>query len=243
MKDNEFILLAKEHGIDVALSISAREDNKDWKCPVCKSEVKITSQESYETLLEHVEDPNKFSHPNRDAYRCINQECICNDPKHNVFWNYHGEMYGGFYIEDEDFIGENNAPFGSIERKFNIEIHKKGYKDCKYLSPLLCLGLLQPYIEYHYKADVMGNVVKRWFSIKFLKKSESGDYSYGFTTCWSTWKYLHYSFSSQIKFYKKNKNLTVLKEAFKPSFNRSWDVICFENIIKILYWKYYKKIK
>jgi hypothetical protein len=243
MEKEEFIRITKEKGLEVALAMSARQENKDWKCPICKSPVKIAGQESYETLSEHVTDPNATSQPKRDAYKCTNQECICNDSKHDVFWSYNGEMYGGFMIDDEEFIGENNAPFGSFERKMNVEIGKDGLKSEIYLHPAWCLWLLQPYIEYHYKGDVMGNVVKKWFTVEFLKKNERGEYSYKFSTCWSTWKHKWFDFYSKIKAYKEHKQLNVLKSAFKPAFNRAWDHRWFEGAMKILFWRYYKKVK
>jgi len=243
MEEKEFVKIAKEKGLEVALAMSARDENKGWTCPVCESPVEITSQEQYETLGEHVTNPNAESHPKRDAYRCTNKECICNHPDHNVFWNYNGEMYGGFRIDDEEFIGENNAPFGSFERKMNLEILKCGVDDNKYLSPALCLWILQPYIQYHYKGDVMGNVVKKWFTIEFLKKNERGEYSYQFTTCWSTWKHLWIDFSSKLKAYKEHKDIKILESAFEPVYNRAWVYRWFETTIKLLFWRYYKKTK
>lgn len=244
MKEEEFIKIMKNEGIETALSISAREENKGWLCPVCKSPVLISSQEQYETGEEHVIDPNRESYPKRDAYRCTNSDCVCNDEKHKVFWNYNGEMYGGFMIDDDDFIDQNNAPFGSFERKMNLEIHKCGVKDRIELSPALCLWFLQPYIQYHYKGNVMGNVVKRWFTIEFLKKDrDRNEYCYGFNFCWGTWSFLWREFKSKIIAYKEHKDANLLKTAFERTYNRSWEYIWFENTIKVLYWRYYKKIK
>lgn len=243
MEDKEFIKLVKEKGLEVALSISAREENKNWLCPVCKSPVKISGQKNYETLSEHVSDPNAEERPLRDAYRCTNKNCICNSEEHDVYWNYNGEMYGGFYIDDEEFIGENNAPFGSFERKLNVESRKCGVKDKTYLHPALCLWLLQPYIEYHYKANVNGDVVKRWFTIEFLKKNERSEYTYGWSTCWRTWSFLYGRFKSQINAYREHREIEILKSAFEPSLNSSWDYRWFNSAMKIFYYKYYRLIK
>jgi hypothetical protein len=243
MEKEEFIKLVKKEGMDAALSISARDENKDWKCPVCISPIVITGQKEYQTGSEHVTDPNITEHPKRDVYQCTNKECVVNEEKHNVFWNYNGEMYGGFRIDDEEFIGENNSPFGSFQRKLNLEISKNGVLDKKELSPAWCLWFLQPYLQYHYEANEMGDVLKKWYTIEFRKKDDRGEYSFGFHTCFKTWDYLWRMFQSKISAYREKKDVKILEAAFESSFNRAWVYRWFETAMKIRYYILYIKIK
>lgn len=48
---------------------------KDLKCPFCYSDLKVTHQEHYQDLSEHVCNPN--GRPSlKDGYDCLNQECL-----------------------------------------------------------------------------------------------------------------------------------------------------------------------
>jgi hypothetical protein len=44
-------------------------------CPFCKGELKVTHQDHYEDLSEHVSDPNGTPSL-KDGYECLNEECI-----------------------------------------------------------------------------------------------------------------------------------------------------------------------
>ena len=65
----------------------------------------------------------------------------------------------------------------NFSKKSEVEIYKKGLKSKTYLPAFLCLWFLKPYIEYTYKGDEWGNVLKKGFKIKFLKKDENGEYT------------------------------------------------------------------
>ena len=60
---------------------------KTYKCPFCKSKLKVSGKREYETLEEHVFDPN--GEPSSKDY----WECTCNKSK-GVFWGIDGDMYG-----------------------------------------------------------------------------------------------------------------------------------------------------
>jgi hypothetical protein len=44
-------------------------------CPFCKGELKVTHQDRYQDLCEHVSDPNGTPSL-KDGYDCLNEECI-----------------------------------------------------------------------------------------------------------------------------------------------------------------------
>ena len=136
-------------------------------CPKCKSELISGDMKEFETLSEHVCDPNKQNYPKRPTWVCSDVNCDTN--KYGMFWNESGEIYSDKWVNDEFFIKNNSGPFGSFERRTNVEIYKKGVKNSQYLSPFLCLWVYKPYIVYNYKADEDGNVLKKSKKLKFLK--------------------------------------------------------------------------
>lgn len=247
MEENEFLKLLKEHGnFNIVNSIIARENNKGWLCPSCKSPVVITKQERFETLEEHVCNPNMEVHPLRDAYQCSDKNCITK--KNNIFWDYNGDRYGsvkkdGDWVMDDKkyFIDDNDSPFGSYRRRINVEIYKVGLKDNVFLSPAFALWFLQPYIQYDYVADNNGKILKTKRSISFLKKDKrSGTYSYKYIPFWRTWSFLYNNFIDNIRIYNENDDISSLNNAFEPAFNRAWVYKWFEKFTKIFYKKYYK---
>jgi len=60
------------------------------QCPECKIELVISSEKRrYETLLDHVSDPNGKS-PMRSCYVCPNEKCCLFE---NAFWDSQGDFY------------------------------------------------------------------------------------------------------------------------------------------------------
>lgn len=57
------------------------------KCPYCKSGLTEAGKKRYETMIEHISEPNMEEHPLRKTY-----ECNCEEGKH-YFWGYTGEVY------------------------------------------------------------------------------------------------------------------------------------------------------
>lgn len=92
------------------------------ECPYCFHELIIVGQARLQTLEEHVSNPNgKVSL--KDKYSCSNN--ICETHKYGVYWNEYGEKYSQKYENKLRYIDNNDAPFGSLERKLNVEISKK----------------------------------------------------------------------------------------------------------------------
>lgn len=134
-------------------------------CPKCHEKLVEGEPRKFETLSEHVSNPNMESYPLRITYVCKNPNCECS--KDDVFWNETGDYYGMGNIEFED---DKYSAYPSFARRMEIEIYNKGLKKRTYLHPALTLWVLKPVIEYNYKADNNGNVVSKSWSLKWLKK-------------------------------------------------------------------------
>lgn len=59
------------------------------KCPFCNKELNIGEDKEYETLLDHVLNPNQESFPLRPTYFCTCEKSF------DCFWNETGEFYMG----------------------------------------------------------------------------------------------------------------------------------------------------
>jgi len=121
------------------------------KCPVCKSELIVLEQKYLETLIEHVENiPPSL----KDSYICSNSNCASH--KFNIHWNEYGETYSDFSNREFfQFIDNNNAPFGSYQRKSNVEIYKKD-ENKKYKIFGWTLE-----IEWKYKSNLDGDILSK----------------------------------------------------------------------------------
>jgi hypothetical protein len=211
---------------------------ENWLCPVCKNKLIKTGEEFYQTGSEHVCDPNREINYKRSKYECSDTACISR--KLESFWNVDGELYGGTtkidgkYVSLEDYcIGKNPGPFGTLERKLNVEIYKKGLKSKTYLHPFLTLWIYKPYIDYHYISNYNGDVLKKGWEIKYLKKDDrNGNYCIGVVSCFSIWKFLWKKFKRK----SKNQKLDFEKD-IKNRFNRDWIHRWFETFILIFYKK------
>lgn len=60
------------------------------KCPNCKTELSAGPEKRYETLLDHVSDPNADGYPERPTFICENTSCEL----HKIaFWDEYGDFY------------------------------------------------------------------------------------------------------------------------------------------------------
>lgn len=211
-------------------------------CPKCHKPLISGKEQRYETLSEHVCDPNNTTRPLRPTLVCNNINCPAS--KEDIFWDSYGDFYG--WNKKFEFDDDINSAFPSNSRKLDIEIYKKGLKKEIRLHPALMLWLLQPIIEFKYKADEYGNVLKRWWIIKWLKKDKwykKDEYGY----------HIYYTFPlvhiySHIKYnirlltngsdvYLKSES----KEIFKPlpKWDKRWWRYVEKFIDKIILIKYY----
>ena len=62
-------------------------EDKKMSCPFCKSILQRGEQRKYETLIDHVSDPNMEDYPLRDTWVC---SCKKSD---DLFWDFFGDAY------------------------------------------------------------------------------------------------------------------------------------------------------
>ena len=133
-------------------------------CPVCRSELMITGMERLETLIEHVENPNGKPSLKR-KYECFNKSC---PSRGTVMWDEFGELYIIDFRQSQklQFIDNNDGPFGSSWRGINVEVEKK---DENFI--LLHLGFIKFRIEWVYKSNENGDILKKAWFIQILHRS------------------------------------------------------------------------
>lgn len=158
---------------------------KEMNCPKCHKRLVQGKDREFETLTDHICEPNREHYPLRPTFICNNPQCPAS--KEDLFWDEWGALYG--YSRKLEFDNNINSAYPSFERKTDIEIYKKGLKSKMYLPPCLMLWFLQPMIEFTYKADEYGNVLKKGYKLVWLKKDN-----------WKPWVkdrfgyHTHYSF-------------------------------------------------
>ena len=199
---------------------------KTMYCPKCHNELINGKERRFETLCDHVCSPNIMDYPLRPTFSCSNPECECG--KQDVFWDDSGDIYGGFGIE---FKNDRGSAYPSISAKLDTEIYKKGLKRAIYLHPCLTLWLLKPVIEYNYTSDDCGNVLKRSFSLKWLKKDRWRPwmmdrfgyhtyYSFPIPIIYRSLKNTKKMFNECSELYIKNKVVDILKPI--PDWDERW---------------------
>jgi hypothetical protein len=143
-------------------------EKKIMFCPMCYEKLQNGEERKFETLTDHVCDPNREDYPLRPTWICTNAKCECG-LSNDIFWDETGDIYGGFKLK---FPDDRDSAYPSHSRKSDIEIYKKGLKKQTYLPAFLMLWFLKPMIEHNYKGDEWGDVLGRSFKLKFLRKDK-----------------------------------------------------------------------
>lgn len=92
-------------------------------CPACKARLVFCKRGHYETLDEHVGNPNGIV-SKKDTFTCPNE--ICDVHKHQVKWLFDGEGPFTKYPSPEiNYIDNNDAPFSTWHRQYNAEKERK----------------------------------------------------------------------------------------------------------------------
>jgi len=86
-------------------------EDKILKCPFCKSKLILGDKKRYETVVEHVDNPNINQYPLRNTYLCN-----CEDSK-GVFWDIYGDIHSLEF--KNNFINKNTSAINSDSWKFN----------------------------------------------------------------------------------------------------------------------------
>jgi len=135
---------------------------KQMKCPRCKSDLVQGKDMPLETLSEHVCDPNGTPCM-KPSYHCSNPNCEAGHE--HVIWDQDGETYGG---RDIKWIDDNNAPFGSFQRKCNVEIYKKdeNYQLCR--IPCWPLKDWKVKVNYYYGSNEDGDILSRKAGLEWI---------------------------------------------------------------------------
>jgi hypothetical protein len=130
------------------------------KCRFCEqTELVQGKYEEFETLSDHVSDPNALRRPLRETFVCADDKCLANTVA-NGFW----DAYGDFYYKNWDteelkpyrgYSGDYPA-YDSHASSTDTEIYKNNENFTFYKGLKWRLG-----IEFKYKADNNGKVLKR----------------------------------------------------------------------------------
>jgi hypothetical protein len=150
----------------------------DMLCPVCRKPLVRWQEMRLETLDEHVFNPNLLPSL-KWAYQCLDEKCSTRT--HGIFWNDMGDLYiqRGFnqppmdYKEDCAFINGNNAPFGTFQRKANVEIYKKDENRKLFTFPTWFPGILsgmKVWSNWHYQSNENGDILRKRLSLNWITK-------------------------------------------------------------------------
>lgn len=148
------------------------------KCPICFTDLSIGEKQKYETLSDHVCDPNGDL-PYRITFVCENKTCKLHQ---NSFWDSEGEFYTSlsfsevddiFNVPESDRWTDTNknschAAMGSFARKVWFEV---SYKE---QTKKIFFGKYGFFIKAIIEADDDGNILKRRYKIEWLEKDGNG---------------------------------------------------------------------
>jgi hypothetical protein len=133
-----------------------KNEEKAFLCPACKSTLVPGLAKEYQTLDEHICNPNQESFPERPTWVCSNGACGAYT---DCFWVEDGE--GPYGNTKAKWIDDNPYPFNSFHRQshFRISYHSEDRS--------LRLGRLTIRREVHYRSDEFGNKVGKWVKYTF----------------------------------------------------------------------------
>ncbi len=84
------------------------------KCPFCKNELVKGLEKKYESIADHVINPNAISYPLRSTFICGNTNCNFSV---NSFW----DEYGTFYSNNHYPYSNITSALGSWYRKHDVK--------------------------------------------------------------------------------------------------------------------------
>ena len=207
---------------------------REMYCPLCKTLLNVGEWFTYNDVCGNSRSP-KFECDNIACELSINES----------FWNDSGDFFSGKLDINrswELFPTQNFAAFNSFAKSTEISIYKRGLPQKKYLSPVLCLGFLKPFIEYTYESDSWGNITKRGCKLKFLKKNENGEYIIHYISGIKMFFFMMERFKSDLKGYKNNKSDRNKKE-IASYFNETWDTRGYKKFFRWFISTFYYKVK
>jgi len=133
-------------------------------CPRCLSPLILGKDlRVYETIVEHVTNPNGFPIP-KEFYICSNNSCLTR--KYGIFWDFYGDNYSDNLLMDETlFVLDCSKAINSNSRKYKLEIRKRN-------TILLNIFLIRIDLEGYPIVDKLGIKIKgyRYKIVILIKK-------------------------------------------------------------------------
>jgi hypothetical protein len=148
------------------------------KCPCCRTTLVPWKELRLETLDEHVCNPNGVPSL-KWSYRCPSTTCKTNGLSTDgvqgpiVFWNEGGELYASRKfpydaMKSIPFIDNNDAPFGTFERRMKVEIYKKDEnKHLHTFTGILWKGW-KVNSQYRYTSNENGDILSRKLGFEWI---------------------------------------------------------------------------
>jgi hypothetical protein len=191
-------------------------ENEVMYCPVCKERLHVGEWFTYNDVCGDSHSPK---------YTCTNKKCDC--CKHKSIWNSDGDFFGGdmpYHLISILFPDDKYAALNSFSKKAEVEIYGHGLKRKIYLHPSTCLWLLQPYIEFKYISNEMGEILGKKWKLKFLSwDKQQKTYCTGYISGLHMLMYTFKCFKREHKDYLERKTLYAVKEFLKNYEKRNWD--------------------
>jgi len=227
------------------------------RCPICGSELVEGMGRRYETLEEHVSDPNGTPSL-KPTYVCENTQYKypLSDKKtncpfqHSIFWDIMGDFYvlkgfGDTIQEHEDFLKNqlaHNQMFqarDSHSRKMQIDVYKKKKIE------LFRLFRWRWAIDFKFTGDEDGNVVRRRPHIQMFSTDDNGN-SWTYTTTFIT-SFLHNvnMFKNILKRYREYSSNKYVQDELKKEFDPlpEWDTRFYRRFYKWYIHIFYKDVE
>lgn len=220
------------------------------KCPICGNELIEGPGRRFETLSDHVSDPNGTHRPLRPTFECQgtyyfkskNEEmdCIMQD---SGFWDDYGDFYSHVDFDLYNRIQklcykEMTEALDSYARKSHAEIYKRDeefvlFRTLKY----------KWFVKFNYEANMDGDIVKRRPYIQRLKKDGVGwvyDYPW-----WKSFLHSYRVFRNTLSRYRENPQNEFIqreiKEAFAPL--PDWDKRFYRRFYKAFLHIFYGNVE
>ncbi len=149
------------------------------RCPICNNPLVEDKERRFETLADHVSEPNILLRPLRMTWVCKDTECPLGTIL--VFWDWYGDYYytnrfHSFYTSEGimkklEYIAYQNTLLArnSRSRKFNREHFHEDRR-----IHLFRIGKFKWEVHRKYICNDDGKIVRRRFKIQRFKKHELG---------------------------------------------------------------------
>ena len=172
-------------------------------CRFCKKALVKGGEKEFETLSDHVSDPNALRSPLRATFICPDDKCLVNTVAIG-FWDNYGDFYHSNWGAEEltpfkGYSGDYPA-YESPASSTDTEIYKKDKNFTFYKGLKWILG-----VQYEYKADNNGKVIKRTPKLVITRKD--------FNSLKHMWEYItHFGKTEDwVMHIMHTPNLTMLK--------------------------------